>query len=108
MHLSLSPSIPRPRFLLASLSAPPVRPQIVFDSEMASVLADKRAALQALDAGVVELEALKRENEQLQVGRGTRGPQVGVWGELRTASCWELQAVGHLGPRVAFAHIQVS
>lgn len=40
---------------------------------MASVMADKRAALEALDAGVVELEALKRENEQLQVGRRRRG-----------------------------------
>ncbi|GFR43411.1 hypothetical protein Agub_g4492 [Astrephomene gubernaculifera] len=39
---------------------------IVFDSEIAAVLADKTAALQALDAGVVELEALRRENEQLQ------------------------------------------
>ena len=40
---------------------------IVFDSEMAAVLAEKTAALQALDAGVVELEALRQENEQLQV-----------------------------------------
>ncbi|KXZ52014.1 hypothetical protein GPECTOR_10g1037 [Gonium pectorale] len=42
---------------------------IVFDSEMTSLISDKNAALQALDAGVVELEALRRENEQLQARR---------------------------------------
>ncbi|GIL67239.1 hypothetical protein Vafri_20683 [Volvox africanus] len=39
---------------------------IVFDSEMTSMLADKNAALKALDRGAVELEALKRDKQELQ------------------------------------------